>query len=294
MKSKLLLIFTFLFSFVSNAYWQQEVKYNIDVKLNDKSHSLSAFESLVYINNSPDTLFYIYMHLWPNAYQDGTQLAKQLLEEGETLLYFNESKYTGKIDSLDFKVNGNSVLWGNMKNYPDIAKIELKQDLLPGDSITITTPFRVKIPIGKVSRLGHIEESIPMDGEFFNEKSYQISQWYPKPAVFDSIGWHRLPYLNTGEFYSEYGSFDVNITTPKEYTIAATGNKVNTTENGETKTISFSQNRVHDFAWFVDNDWITENSEIKLPHRGRVVKTISRYKRVNRELWNILLQFMGW
>lgn len=293
MKSKfLLLIFSLLFSLVSNAYWQQEVKYSIDVKLNDKSHSLSAFESLVYINNSPDTLFYIYMHLWPNAYQDGTELAKQLLEDGETLLYFNESKYTGKIDSLDFKVNGNSVLWGTMENYPDIAKIELKQDLLPGDSITITTPFRVKIPIGEVSRLGHIEEIIPMDGELFNEKSYQISQWFPKPAVFDSIGWHRLPYLNTGEFYSEYGSFNVNITTPKEYTIAATGNKIKTTENGDIKTISFSQNRVHDFAWFVDNDWITEKSEVKLPHSGRIVQTISRYKRVNRELWKNSVKYI--
>ena len=288
MKSKSLLllsIFSFLFSFSSFAYWQQEVRYNIDVKLNDKKHSLSAFESLVYINNSPDTLSYIYMHLWPNAYQDGTQLSKQLLEDGETLLYFNDEKYTGKIDSLDFKVNGDSVLWGKMENYPDIAKIELQQYLLPGDSITISTPFRVKIPVGKVSRLGHIEEDIPINGELFHEKSYQISQWYPKPAVFDSVGWHRLPYLNTGEFYSEYGSFDVNITTPQEYTIAATGNQGTTTKKGKLQTISFSQNRVHDFAWFVDNDWITERSEVTLPHSGRIVNTISRYKRVNKELW---------
>jgi len=288
MKSKSLLllsIFSLLFSLSSFAYWQQEVRYNIDVKLNDKKHSLSAFESLVYINKSPDTLSYIYMHLWPNAYQNGTQLSKQLLEDGETLLYFNDEKYTGKIDSLDFKVNGDSVLWGKMENYPDIAKIELQQHLLPGDSITISTPFRVKIPVGKVSRLGHIEEDIPINGELFHEKSYQISQWYPKPAVFDSVGWHRLPYLNTGEFYSEYGSFDVNITTPQEYTIAATGNQGTTTKNGELQTISFSQNRVHDFAWFVDNAWITERSEVTLPHSGRIVNTISRYKRVNKELW---------
>ena len=100
MKVKSLLffsIFYLLFSLSSFAYWQQEIKYNIDVKLNDKTHTLSAFEKLVYRNNSPDTLFHIYMHLWPNAYQDDTQLAKQLLEDGETLLYFNEKKYTGKI-----------------------------------------------------------------------------------------------------------------------------------------------------------------------------------------------------
>ncbi len=288
MKSKslsLFSLFSLLFSLSSFAYWQQEVKYNIDVKLNDKKHSLSAFESLVYINNSPDTLSHIYMHLWPNAYQDDTQLAKQLLEDNETLLYFNEKEYTGKIDSLDFKVNGKTVLWGTLENFSDIAKLELIQGLLPGDSIKITTPFRVKIPVGEVSRLGHIEEDLQMDGELFHEKSYQISQWYPKPAVFDSIGWHRLPYLNTGEFYSEFGSFDVNITTPQDYTIAATGNQVKTIKKGNFQTVSFSQNRVHDFAWFVDNDWITERSKVTLPHSGRVVETISRYKRVNRDLW---------
>lgn len=295
MRSKIILLFiplSFLFSLSSFAYWQQEVKYNIDVKLNDKNHTLSAFEKLVYINNSPDTLSCIYMHLWPNAYQDDTQLAKQLLEEKEILLYFNESKYKGKIDSLDFKVNNKTVLWGTILNYPDIAKLELLIDLLPGDSITITTPFRVKIPVGEVSRLGHIEGNIAIDGEVFHEKSYQITQWYPKPAVFDSIGWHRLPYLNTGEFYSEYGSFNVNITTPTDYTIAATGNQTKIVKNGKLQTVTFQQNKVHDFAWFTDNDWITEESQVTLPYSGRVVKTISRYKRKNRHLWRNSVQFV--
>ena len=54
-------------------------------------------------------------------------------------------------------------------------------------------------------------------------QSYQITQWYPKPAVYDRDGWHAMPYLGQGEFYSEYGTFDVYITLPKNYTIGATG-----------------------------------------------------------------------
>ena len=32
-----------------------------------------------------------------------------------------------------------------------------------------------------------------------------------------------MPYLNQGEFYSEFGTFDVKITLPQDYRIMATG-----------------------------------------------------------------------
>jgi hypothetical protein len=88
--------------------------------------------------------------------------------------------------------------------------IELNKPLLPSQQIDITTPFRLVIP-EVFSRLGH-------DGQ-----QYQISQWYPKPAVYDLKGWHPMPYLDQGEFYSEIGSYEVRISLPKNYVVAATG-----------------------------------------------------------------------
>ncbi|HSH67504.1 MAG TPA: hypothetical protein VLB84_17300, partial [Bacteroidia bacterium] len=70
-------------------YFQQEVNYTIDVKLDDINHELQATETIEYVNNSPNTLTFIYMHLWPNAYvNNSTPLAKQLYNKGETKLYF--------------------------------------------------------------------------------------------------------------------------------------------------------------------------------------------------------------
>lgn len=285
-KSYLSFFLIFLFSLSSFAYWQQDVKYDIKVKLNDNTHTLTAFQKLVYTNNSPDTLSYIYMHLWPNAYNDGTELADQILEDGKTLLYWGNKKYKGRIDSLDFQIDNKSIQWNIYNEYPDIAKLNLKSNLLPGESVTITTPFRVKLPVGKVSRFGHLEEIVSIDGEApFNERSYQVTQWFPKPAVYDELGWHRLPYLNTGEFYSEYGEFNVEISVPKEYTLAATGNEIKRKEGKSYQTVSFQQKKIHDFAWFADNDWITENSQVILPHSGKTVKTSTKYKRSNRHLW---------
>lgn len=73
MKSLLLgfaLLFVCLNVFGQN-YWQQQVDYTITVKLDDVKHELSGFERFVYHNNSPQTLDYLYIHLWPNAYLNG-------------------------------------------------------------------------------------------------------------------------------------------------------------------------------------------------------------------------------
>ena len=91
-------------------YFQQEVNYTIDVTLNDATHELNAFEKIQYINNSTTSLEFIYFHLWANTYKNNeTALAKQLLEEGETKMYFAQSEDLGFIDSLNFLVNGHSI-----------------------------------------------------------------------------------------------------------------------------------------------------------------------------------------
>ena len=196
-------------------YFQQHVSYEIDVKLNDQEHTLSAFEKIEYTNNSLDTLDYIWFHIWPNAYKnDSTALAKQLLRLGSTRFHYSEDQDRGYIDSLDFVVNGISSSWENHPEWIDVIKVTLPSPLYPGQVTTIETPFFVKLP--KIfSRLGH------------SGKHYEITQWYPKPAVYDKDGWHPMPYLNMGEFYSEFGSFDVTISLPKEYRVMATGDMFN-------------------------------------------------------------------
>ena len=71
-------------------YFQQDVRYEIRVALDDRLHMLHASEKLHYKNNSPDTLTFLYIHLWPNAYKnDNTALARQLRENGETPFHYS-------------------------------------------------------------------------------------------------------------------------------------------------------------------------------------------------------------
>lgn len=290
-------------------YFQQDVKYKIEVSLDDKAHSLDGFETVEYTNNSPDELSFLYFHLWPNAYKNNnTALAKQLLGNGTTRLQYALPVDRGYINKLKFKVNGDSVHWALDSINIDICKIYLNQPLKTGETISISTPFHVKIPKGIYSRMGHINQQ------------YQITQWYPKPAVYDKNGWNQMPYLDQGEFYSEYGSYDVFITLPKNYVLGATGdlvdgenelvwlnqkaietaNKEKFKENEktpksdvETKTLHYHQENVHDFGWFCDKNYNVLKGEVELPHSKRKVATWAMFTSDNAQWWKKSIQYIN-
>lgn len=307
-------IFLFLLAFSSqhtafSQYWQQQVNYTIEVSLNDKEHTLDGFEKIEYINNSPDTLKFIWFHLWPNAYKnDKTAFSDQLLENGSTKFYFSDKYQKGYINKLDFKVNNLTAKVEDHPQHIDIVKIILPTPLPSGQKITITTPFHMQLPYN-FSRGGH-------DGQ-----SYQATQWYPKPSVYDSKGWHPMPYLDQGEFYSEFGSFDVSITVPKNYVVAATGDlqnveekewmKSRSTYNWEpikvkektiggqiktsyqlfpesastSKTIQYKQNNIHDFAWFADKRFIVNYDTCRLAS-GKIIDVFTYYTPAHKQNWS--------
>jgi hypothetical protein len=301
-RSIILLHFLLLFVFHTYAqtYWQQTVNTIIGVTLDDKNNFLRAYEEITYINNSPDTLSFIYLHLWPNAYDnDRTPFAQQMDAIGDTRFYYSNTSDRGYIDSLQFDVDGQSVDYKSADNAPDIARIDLPTPLIPGKQIRISTPFRVKIPL-VFSRLGH------------SGQAYYISQWFPKPAVYDHKGWHPFSFLEQGEFYSEYGSYDITITLPKNYVLLATGNCTNNEENKwldslaavplnnysdtvdgdnfppssyETKSIHFHEDKVHDFAWFADKRWIVRKDTVTSPGTGNIVTTYAAFLPRHKTQW---------
>ena len=308
MKKKILLLTYILsISMYAQDYFQQEVNYIIDVNLNDKSHTLNGYIEIEYTNNSKDKLDVLWFHLWPNAYKNNsTALAQQKLEDGDTKLYYSTESERGYIDSIEFKVNGELVNWEYHKEYIDICKVQLKKALQPKETITITTPFFVKIPDAKFSRLGHVEQS------------YMITQWYPKPAVYDNNGWHVMPYVDQGEFYSEFGSFDVKITLPSNYIVGATGNLQNQSEinylnelaektknitdfgndttfpksNEITKTLHYKEQNIHDFGWFADKRFNVLKGFVQLPYSKDTVTVWSMFTNNEAELWKKSIEYM--
>ncbi|MEO6719369.1 MAG: M1 family metallopeptidase [Ferruginibacter sp.] len=229
---------------------------------------------------------------------------KQIMNDAERKKKL-ENFSRGSIEQLAFSVEGKSAMTephpgGNI----DIIKVLLPVPLKPGDSVTISTPFVVKLPV-YFSRSGYA------DGEFM------ACQWYPKPAVFDKDGWHEFPYLDMGEFYSEYGSYKVNITLPSSYIVGATGVLQNADEltsyktigaqntasrndkpamykpaNAKaSKTLTYIATNVPDFAWFADKEFVIEYDTIQLSP-GTVVDAFSYYHKKKGTIWNNSIDYI--
>jgi hypothetical protein len=302
MKSFALLVFFLISNTVlaQSTYWQQRLRFTIQAELNDKEKSITGFETIVYKNNSPQSLDFIWFHLWPNAYKhDSTALMKQIhndVDRSKKEKYFG----TGSIENLSFKVNDQLAQTAPHPNaqYIDVIKLLLPNPLLPGDSVTISTPFTVKLP-PYFSRSGH------SDGEFM------ACQWYPKPAVVDAQGWHEFPYLDMGEFYSEYADYSVSLTVPSAYVVGATGTLLTKPEldlyknigsknianrnkkpavyvpqgNSTVKTLHYEAKQVPDFAWFADKDFVIQYDTVRLPG-GKVIDAFTYYHNKKKTIWN--------
>ncbi len=292
--------------YAQTGYWQQDLKYSIQAELDTKENSITGFETIVYKNNSPSTLDFIWFHIWPNAYSnDSTALIQQIRNDSSRSKKM-EDFGTGSIEGLAFKVNNEPAKTEAHPNprYVDIIKVLLNKPLAPGDSVTISTPFKVKLP-PYFSRSGHADGQI------------MACQWYPKPAVYDKDGWHEFPYLDMGEFYSEYGDYTVSITLPADYVVGATGvlqtaeelnaykkvgakNAANRkgkpelykpTGKGAKKTLRYFAEGVPDFAWFADKDLVIQYDTAQLP-QGKVVDAFAYYHNKEGTIWNNSIDYI--
>lgn len=273
------------------SYWQQQANYQIQVRLNDTTHSLDGTVSIQYINNSPDTLHFLWIHLWPNAYKnESTAFGEQTLLEGNLDFYFSKADEKGYINRLQFTAHG---LPATLKDHPthiDIAQLQLPIPLLPGQQLQLRTPFHVQLP-ALFSRSGQ------------RKQFYAVAQWFPKIAMYDADGWHPMPYLSVGEYYSNFGNYDVHITLPDNYVVAATGDLQSAAEKAwmlkkksapvvsapvkkelfktgkqpepfpvpassrKMKTLHFIANNVVDFAWSADKRFIVKHDTCNIANR---------------------------
>lgn len=263
------LLCTLSLSGFSQAYWQQAVKYKMDIEFDVKTNQFIGIQELVYTNNSPDTLNKVFYHLYFNAFQPNSlmDVRSRSIEDPDRrvmdriLKLSDEEIGYHKVTSL--KQNGSDLTY---EVEGTILEVTLNEAILPGASATFNMEFNSQVPI-----------QIRRSGRDSNEGiRYSMAQWYPKMAEYDEKGWHAHPYVGR-EFYAPWGDFEVNITIDKKYVIGGTGLLQNADEigkgylpegtkpkkmKGKTLTWQFKAENVHDFMWAADPDYIHTTAQV--------------------------------
>lgn len=282
MRKHFVTIFLFLsiISFV-NSYgqpdrWQQRIKYVINVNMDVITNRFSGTEKIDYTNNSPDTLYKVYFHLYWNAFQPGSSMDIRSMELGKTKLAEPSSRSDGldwdarvkdRIGKLTTEEIGfqkvNSIQMNGvdqkLKEHETVLEVILSKPILPKSKVQMDLNFEAQVPL-QIRRSGRDnKEGI----------RYSMSQWYPKMVEYDYQGWNANQYI-AREFYGVWGDFDVNITIDKKYLVTAGGDLQNANELGfgyETIGVKVKPNastknvwkwqcyNVHDFVWAADPNY---------------------------------------
>ena len=208
-------------------YWQQRVDYVIRASLDTAAQRVTGEERITYVNNSPDTLRYLWLQLDQNLfnstsrgsriYDQESRFGTRGAEGGVTLTKVAQpalppvrGRAGQPAGRLKYLVNGT------------LMKVDLARPLPPRGRQVLDIAWA--FPFGPNSNRMGIEL---IDGSYV----YEVAQWYPRLAVYDDVrGWNTEQYLGQGEFYLEYGSFDVSLTVPANMLVAATGTLQNPTQ----------------------------------------------------------------
>jgi len=277
-------LFITIFSGAQTSYWQQKVKYVMNIDMNVQTNRFTGKQKLEYWNNSPDTLTRVFYHLYWNAFQPNSMMDNHSRRQG-TIVFRKDPNGNDVADwdqrirdriqnlrpeeygyqkILSLKMNGRVQ---KFKTEETILEVRLDKAILPRSKVVFEMEFEAQVPL-QIRRSGRDNPTTRV--------RYSMSQWYPKICEYDNEGWHPTPYV-AREFYGVWGDFDITISIEKNYILAATGYLQNANQIGygyETPgtkvsrpegklTWHFIAPNVHDFVWAADTQYIHVSKKLK-------------------------------
>jgi hypothetical protein len=245
---------------------QRVVAYSIDASLNTDAKTLDATETLGYRNLSDQPLSVFPFHLYLNAFRPESTFSREKHRNGDDITYAKGEQ--GGIDIKSISADGYGDLSQTMRfiapddgNQDDhtVMEITLPKPLAPGAEIRFQIAFHDKFPLS-VARNGYKRDFI------------MGAQWFPKVGVLWHGAWNCHQYHADTEFFSDFGTYNVNLTLPQRYVVGASGIQTAEQANSDgTRTLSFLGEDIHDFAWaasphfqVADDVFVNSLGEVKI------------------------------
>lgn len=288
------------------AYWQQRADYVIDASLDAAARRVSATGRVTYHNNSPHELAYVWVHLEQNLFADGSagSLSKPMGSR-----FGQREGVDGGLTVARMETSGQASSW---HEHGTLGRLDLERPMQPGETIEIEMGWSFNVPPYGADRMGteDVEQGVV----------YEIAQWIPLIAKYDDIdGWNTLEYLGQGEFYTDFGRFEVRLTVPADHVVGATGELVNASAvldsaqlaryeqakrsddtvvirgasevasapSSGTKTWQFVANDVRAFAWASSDAFIWDAASVAVQREGGEARVLcqSLYPKEGQPLW---------
>jgi hypothetical protein len=302
-------------------YWQQEVDYVIDVKLDEEQRRLEGAERITYRNHSPDTLRYLWVQLDQNRFRPDSHSVLTSLDPDPTSATYGgvrraleRSRFPGGQRILAVVDASGEPLPHTIND--TMMRVDLAEPLAPGGSVTLSIAWEHRVIEQKVlggrSGYEHFEE----DGNDL----YEIAQWFPRLCAYTDVnGWQNKQFLGSGEFTLEFGDYEVHITVPADHVVASTGVLQNpgavlteaqrarleeartaerpmfvitpeealaneSSRSEQTRTWVFKAEDVRDFAWASSRKFIWDAQGTRIGDRD--VMAMSYYPKEGEPLWS--------
>jgi len=258
----------------STGYWQQHVDYTMMLSMDVENYRYSGSQKLIYTNNSPDTLYNVFYHMYFNAFQPGSEMDIRLQNikdpdgrmyvDGKSRIANLTQEEIGYLHASSLQQDGMEV---SFKMEGTVLEVALEKPITPGGKSTFDMVFEGQVPV-QIRRSGrNNKEGVALS----------MSQWYPKMAEYDFEGWHANPYI-AREFHGVWGNFDVKLTIDKNYVVGGSGYLQNPQQighgyetpgtkvsrpKGKTLTWHFKAPMVHDFMWAASPDYLHDTLRIE-------------------------------
>ena len=236
------------FDNVVKKYSKNITSYTIEAEYNDIAQTVSAVETIKYINSYNVPLSYLKLNLYPNAFREGATY-KTISTLDAVKAYPNGNSY-GDITIQSVKLNGNNItvnVGGDDKN---ILTVEFASELYPDASNNIEITFMLTLP-NINHRFGYGANTI------------NLGNWYPIACVYENGEFFTKPYSYNGDpFYSQIANYKVTFSCPQSYVIANTGVvEAENVANG-VKTVTAKAKAVRDFALVLSNKFQVLSQEV--------------------------------
>jgi len=301
-------------------YTQQQVDYKMNIVLDDETQKIYGEETITYHNNSKDNLDYLWVQLDQNVRAPNSK-TPDINGGGPDALY-SPSKFTksfmGKPFQGGFNIDQVKDINGVTIDYminSTMMRINLPQPLTSGQKFVFKIKWWYNINNYMTDR-GRSGFEIFDDGN----TAYVIAQFYPRLAVYNNVeGWQNTQFWGSSEFALEFGNFEVNITTPKDFILIGTGVTQNLKEvlskdqykryedsktafnnpiyivtpeealatnkgtTKETKTWKLIAENVRDFAFATSRKYMWDAMAVNL--NGKTVMAYSLFPKEGNPLW---------